>query len=137
MNKVTVTKAEMEAIEIQRDKWNHYLKVVLEFKQNGNFRNEVNRSLNEMTIEQIVLAWHGYAEIEPEYAGFDEAMKALSKGETTYYHYTLPSLFDGEEGLEKTLKINLGMKPSYFGSAMTWEDLVKARFMIKKEELND
>ena len=127
MNKVTVTKAEMESIEIQRDKWNHYLKVVLEFKQNGNFRNEDNRSLNEMSVEQIVLAWHGYAEIEPEYVGFDEAMRDLSKGETIYYHYTVPLLFE-EGDLEKTLKINFDMKPSYFDSVTTWGDLVKGRF---------
>ena len=86
MNKVTVTKKEMEAIEIQRDKWNHYLKVVLEFKQNGNFRNGINRSLNEMSIEQIVLAWHGYVEVEPDYISFYEAFKVRKGGKKVLFH---------------------------------------------------
>jgi len=109
MSKVTFTKERMDAIKRIRDGYK--------------------------AREQIVLAWHGYAEVEKEYIDFEEAMKALSKGETIYYHYTATTIFG--EASEKTLKINFGMKPTYFCNTILWEDLVKGKFTIKKGELND
>ena len=69
MNKVTVTKAEMKAIELRRDKHHERLNELLMFKQKNDlndFETGISRQLNFMSIEQIVLAWHGYAEIENE-----------------------------------------------------------------------
>ena len=42
--------------------------------------------INFMSEEQIVLAWHGYAEIEKEYVSFNEALKANSEGKRVLFH---------------------------------------------------
>ena len=80
MNKVTVTKLQMEAIERQRDDIGESLKTVLDYVRVNNFCSG-SEPMNLMSEEQIVLAWHGYAEIEKEYVSFYEALKAFEKGE--------------------------------------------------------
>ena len=86
MSKVTVTKVEMEAIEEQRDVATRSLDNVINFYIHEGFI-EGDAPLNEMSIEQIVLAWHGYAEVElVEYVGFDEAMKAHDNGSLVSFH---------------------------------------------------
>jgi len=84
MNKVTVTKLQMEAIKRQRHvgvKLDDVIKVSI----HNNFVG-VSASLNDMSIEQIVLAWHGHAEIEINYVSFDEAAKAYDEGCLVSYH---------------------------------------------------
>ena len=127
MNKVTVTKLQMEVIEGCRDN-KESLNGTLSFARAKAFGGSCV-CINNMTAEQIVLSWHGYAEVEPNFVGFDEAMRDLSKGETIYYHYTATTIFG--EALEKTVKINFGMKPSYFNPTITLEDLVKGKFTIE------
>ena len=79
MNKATVTKLQMEAIKRQRDDIGESLKTVLAYVRVKNFCGG-GESINFMSEEQIVLAWHGYAEFENEYVSFDEAMKAHDEG---------------------------------------------------------
>ena len=79
MNKVTVTKLQMEAIKRQRDAIGESLKTVLACVRAKNFYGGCE-SINCMSEEQIVLAWHGYAEAEKEYVSFYEAMKAYDDG---------------------------------------------------------
>ena len=85
MNKVTVTKKEMEAIESVKDNPVCELKYVLKNARQGLY-GAAGKPLNEMSEEQIVLAWHGYAEIEKEYVSFDEAMKARKEGKKVLFH---------------------------------------------------
>jgi len=129
MRKITVTESQMGSIKRQRDEYRWHLEEVLEFKQNGKFKKESNRSLNEMSIEQIVLAWYSHVNVEPEKVDFFEAMKAVSLGKDVNYHYTV-ILFVGEV-LEKTLKINLDTKPIYFNKDTEWKDLVNGKWSIE------
>jgi len=85
MNKITVTKLQMDAIKRQRDDVGRSLKETLSYSKMKNFC-AASEVINDMSIEQIVLAWHGYAKIEKEYVSFDEAMIALKNGIDTYYH---------------------------------------------------
>ena len=85
MNKITVTKLQMEAIKRQRDDVGESLKTVLAYVRAKNFYGGCE-SINIMSEEQIVLSWHGYAEIENEYVSFDEAMKAYDKGHLVSFH---------------------------------------------------
>ena len=80
MNKITVTKSQMEAIEHQRD-CGISLDNVIKYYFGG-----AGTPLQHMSIEQIVLAWHGYAEVEKEYVTFDEAMKAHDEGCLVSFH---------------------------------------------------
>ena len=84
MSEVTVTKLQMDAIEGCKDN-KESLNETLSFARGKVFGGSCV-CINNMTIEQIVLAWHGYAEIEKEYVSFDEAMIALKNGIDTYYH---------------------------------------------------
>ena len=85
MNKVTVTKVEMNAISLVRDSQASDLDFVLNHSRQEMHKG-VREPLNFMSLEQIVLAWHGYAEVEPDFVGFEEAMRALKNGIDTYYH---------------------------------------------------
>lgn len=44
------------------------------------------KPLNGLGAEQIVLAWHGHVEIEPQFVSFDEAMRASEKGKLVDFH---------------------------------------------------
>jgi len=85
MNKITVTKSQMEAIKRQKVISDMKLKYALGHAREKNFC-RVSEAINLMSEEQIVLAWHGYAEIEPKYVSFDEAMKAHDDGSLVSFH---------------------------------------------------
>jgi len=85
MNKVTVTKSQMEAIERQKVISDMKLKHVLGHARDKNFCDE-SEAINLMSEEQIVLAWHGHAEVEPEYVYFFEAFKARKEGKKVLFH---------------------------------------------------
>ena len=79
MNKVTVTKSQMKAIKQQRDVCRIGLDNIIKGSIHG-FFGGASTPLHHMNVEQIVLAWHGHAEVEPEYVSFEEAKKALEDG---------------------------------------------------------
>ena len=103
MNKITVTKLQMEAIKRQRDGVGESLKTVLAYVRAKNFYGGCE-SINFMSEEQIVLAWHGYAEIEKEYVSFYEAMKAHDDGSLVSFHPKRGSKITVTESLGKRLK---------------------------------
>jgi len=123
MNKVTVTKLQMDAIEGCRDEYKASLMTVLDHAELEIFCEE-SEPINNMTTEQIVLAWYGHAEVEPDFVDFDEAMRALSKDITIYYHYTNTVL---GEVINRRLMINFETPLSYF-VGIEWGDLVKGKF---------
>ena len=79
MNKVTVTELQMNAIKRLRDDIGKSLENVIAYARGNNFCGS-SELINLMSTEQIVLAWHGYAEVEINYVSFDEAMKAYDDG---------------------------------------------------------
>ena len=85
MNKVTVTKAQMETIRQCKRFAGTYNLAFITNKDNDFLC--WAKPLNKMTIEQIVLAWHGYAEVEPDYVCFDEAVKAGKEGKDITFHW--------------------------------------------------
>ena len=80
MNKVTVTKVQLEAVELKRDR-GISLDNVIKYYFGG-----ADTPLHHMSVEQIVLAWHGHAEVEQEYVSFDEAYKARKEGKEVLFH---------------------------------------------------
>ena len=88
MNKVTVSKQQMAAVNlIKRDKLYSLEELINTLVEDGLLIFSNDRSgINDMSIEQIVLAWHGYAEIGKEYVSFDEAMKAHDNGDLVSFH---------------------------------------------------
>ena len=84
MNKVTVTRKQMDAIEVCMDN-KETLNGTVSFARVKAFGGSCV-CINNMTVEQIVLAWHGYAEVGPDFVDFEEAMRALKNGIDTYYH---------------------------------------------------
>ena len=108
MNKVTVTKKEMSAIEAQRDTHAKGLKNVLSSLLNGAIFHSESEPINHMNVEQIVLAWHGYAEVKPEYVSFDEAMKAHDDGSLVSFH--------PKEGSKITVLHQVILKSSWLGN---------------------
>ena len=102
MNKVMVTKKQMEIINRCKGFVDYdNLKNLLHIKKTGEFRGWVH-PLNDMSIEQIVLAWHGHIEVSPEYVSFDEAMKAHDGGCLVSYHHGAGSKIT--ESLQNRLK---------------------------------
>ena len=94
---IKVTKKEMEAIERQREVIKNDLSATLSFSKMNMFC-DGSEPINNMTTEQIVLAWHGYTEIEKEYATFDEAMKAYDDGHLVSFHPKPGSKITGSFG---------------------------------------
>ena len=97
MNKVTVTKSQMEAIERQREVVKNDLSTTLSFSKMNNFC-KGSEPINNMTTEQIVLAWHGHVEVEKEYVSFDEAMKIYDEGHLVSFHHKIGSKITGPFG---------------------------------------
>ena len=85
MKMIKVTKKEMEAIERQREVIKNDLSTALRFSKMNNFC-ERSEPINNMTTEQIVLAWHGHVEIEKEYVSFYEAMRASNEGKKALFN---------------------------------------------------
>jgi len=88
MNKITVSKQQMEAVNlIKRDKLYSLEELINTLVEDGLLIFSNDRSgINDMSTEQIVLAWHGHIEVSPEYVSFDEAMKAYDKGHLVSFH---------------------------------------------------
>ena len=85
MSKITVTKLQMDAIERQKVISDMKLKHVLGHAREKNFC-AASEPINFMSEEQIVLAWHGHVEVEPEYVYFFEAFKARKEGKKVLFH---------------------------------------------------
>ena len=97
MNKVTVTRKQMEAVELEKCEGNMSVKNILYHASISNFC-DGSELINFMTTEQIVLAWHGYTEIEKEYVSFDEAMKVYDEGHLVSFHPKRGSKITGSFG---------------------------------------
>jgi len=120
MNKVTVTKLQMEAIEMQIAEGEN-LDDIIEDSRHYNFGG-LWAPLNNMSVEQIVLAWHGYAEIEKEYVSFDEAMKAHYDGSLVSFH--------PKEGSKITESLGNRLKDGWLGG-YSLKQLRKGNWMIE------
>ena len=77
-----------------------------------------------MSVEQIVLAWHGYAEIEKEYASFDEAMKASDEEKIVDFY--------SKEGNLIPVNVRSKLKDIYL-SDYSLRDLREGKFIIGDE----
>ena len=121
MNKVTVTKLQMDAIEGCRDEYKASLRTVLDHAELEIFCKE-GEPINNMTTEQIVLAWYGHAEVEPDFVDFDEAMRAKLEGKKVNFH---PQDF-------KTIEVNGDLSLSKTRLAdYSLNELFISRFTIK------
>ena len=129
MNKVTVTREQMEVVKIIKAASS--LKTALSSKvdKNDRFVNKY-KIFNEMSIEQIVLAWHGYAEIEKEYVSFDEAMKALKDEENTVHFYFADDVIEiwNERQVNDSMQNNSSVE-------IYWRDLVNGKWSIEGDNL--
>jgi len=123
MNKITVTKLQMEAIKRQKVISDMKLKHVLGHAREKNFCG-VSEAINLMSEEQIVLAWHGYAEVENEYFSFDEAMKAYDKGHLVSFH--------PKRGSKITVSFRERLKDVWLGD-YSLNDLRKGEWSIEGE----
>ena len=125
MNKVTVTKLQMEAIKRQRDDIGESLKTVLAYVRVKNFCGG-GESINFMSEEQIVLAWHGYVEVEKEFVGFDEAMKALKEEENTVHFHFADDVIEiwNERQVDGSMQNNSSVE-------IYWRDLVNGKWSIE------
>ena len=125
MNKVTVTKKEMEAIERQKVMSDMKLKYALGHAREKNFC-AASESINSMSEEQIVLAWHGHIEVSPEYVSFDEAMKALKDEENTVHFYFADDVIEiwNERQVNDSMQNNSSVE-------IYWRDLVNGKWSIE------
>lgn len=85
MSNITVTHEQQRVINLIKEKPTAILNAVIDSASNGTYAKDnvvpsYVRTLDGLSAEQIVLAWHGYAKVEPQYVSFDEAMNAHSKG---------------------------------------------------------
>ena len=111
----------MEAIESVKDNPVCELKYVLKHARQGLY-GATGKPLNEMSEEQIVLAWHGHAEVEKEYVSFDEAMKAYDKGHLVSFH---PKI-----GTKLTVSFRERLKDVWLGD-YSLNDLRKGKWSIE------
>ena len=87
MSIVEITHEQMEAIKDQRDHFEQHLSSVLRKLGDRNCKFvDKSEPINNMSVEQIVMAWHGHVEISPNYVSFDEAMKALKEGKSVKFN---------------------------------------------------
>ena len=121
MSKITVTRKQMDAIKRQRDEYKESLKSVLYHLKMKNFCT-TSEVINIMSEEQIVLAWHGYAEVELEYVSFDEAMKAHDSGDGINFH--------PEEGSKVPVTFKITLKHCCI-SDYSLNDLRKGKWSIE------
>ena len=125
MNKVKVTKLQMEAIKRQRDDVGESLKTVLAYVRVKNFCGG-GEPINFMSEEQIVLAWHGHVEIENEYVSFDEAMKAHDNGDLVSFQIS--------QHFKITESHHRKLKDSWLGG-YSLNDLRKGKWSIEGDNL--
>jgi len=122
---IKVTKKEMEAIEHQREVVKINLSATLSFSKMNNFC-KGSKPINNMTTEQIVLAWHGHAEIEKEYVSFDEAMKAYDNGHLVSFH--------PKQGVKTTVSFENKLKDNWLGD-YSLKELTKGIWSIEGDNL--
>lgn len=79
--------------------------------------------LNGMTVEQIVLAWHGHVEVEPNFVSFDEAMKARKEGFIVSFHHSAKQVIIGP------FKINI-LKDGMLGH-FTLDELLDGKWTVE------
>ena len=106
MDKVTVTKEQMEVVNIIKVGISLEKALVIKLDKKDRFISKY-KSLNSMTAEQIALAWYGHAEVELEYVSFDEAMKAHDDGSLVSFHR--------EEGSKITESLLNRLKDGWLG----------------------
>ena len=126
MNKVTVTKKEMEAIERQKVMSDMKLKHALGHAREKNFCG-ASEAINLMSEEQIVLAWHGHAEVEPEYVGFEEAVKARREGKRVLLH-----AIDRKVLFRTSVRLDSG-----FIGTLTINELISSKYEIVKDDKDE
>lgn len=92
---IKVTREEMKAIE-EIKQWSTYTteKILSVIGDKNDKFWGIYEPLNDMSTEQIVLAWHGHVEVEPEYISFNEAMGFLKCGKKVKAHYGVGKGFD-------------------------------------------
>ena len=120
MSKVTVTKAQMEVVNITKGEMSLEKVLVISFDKNDRFINKY-KILNSMTAEQIVLAWNGRAEVEPEFISFDEAYKARKEGKRVLL------LVGNRRVLFMT---NVKLEGCFLGS-LTMDELFNGKFIVE------
>ena len=126
MNKVTVTKVQLEAVERLRNVFGTSLNDVIKYSIRKNFIG-FSEPLYHMSVEQIVLAWHGHAEVELEYVCFDEAVKARREGKRVLLHaINRKVLFRTNERLN-----------SCFIGNLTIDELLSSKYEIYEVANND
>ena len=132
MSKVTVTKAEMNAVKEQRDRYKRNLNEVIKIAlgksaEYGKFC-EGSEPLNYMSTEQIVLAWHSHVEVIPniKYVQMGEAMVASDKGETVYFH----SEYGDVKRIKPTEAINVSIADMEINNE-TLMDLLRGKWSIE------
>jgi len=118
---INVTRKEMEAIDRQREVIKNDLSTTLSFSKMNNFCKE-SEPINHMTTEQIVLAWHGYVEVEPEIVSFNIAKKALLEGKKVFWYFT--------SGISGRANLMLSDSLDIYGE-LTFEDLFNGKFTIE------
>jgi len=91
MSKITVSKQQMEEVMKYKGIRGLSLNDMLYHAVSKNFCGG-SKIINGMTLEQIVLSWHGYAEVEQEFVSFEVAMKARKNGKQVVYHSHVPGL---------------------------------------------
>ena len=120
MKKVMVTKAEMEAIKRQKD-CKVTLNAVLIFLKNHKSNQEINKPISGMSVEQIVLAWHGYVEVEQEFVSFEEAYKARKEGKRVLF------IIGNRRVIFMT---NVKLEGCFLGS-LTMDELFNGKFIVE------
>ena len=121
MSKITVSKKQMEEVMKYKGIRGLSLSDMLYHAGSKNFCGG-SKIINGMTLEKIVLAWHGYAEIEKEYATFDEAMKAHDNGDLVSFHH------DGNSKITESHQRKL--KDSWLGN-FSLDEFRKGKWSIK------
>ena len=119
MNKITVTKVQMEAIEGCRDN-KESLNGTLSFARGKAFGGSCV-CINDMTVEQIVLAWHGYVEVEQELVSLEEAYKARKEGKRVLF------IIGNRRVIFMT---NVKLEGCFLGS-LTMDELFNGKFIVE------
>lgn len=121
---VTVTKEQQEKInDCKRVQGTYPINKVIEMSLNRDFLNWAE-TLNDMTPEQIVLAWHGHVEVEPEYVNLEEAIRADVKGDIVHFHPNKKS--------QLTFNSRESLKCSWL-SEFSLKELLEGKYTIKDE----
>ena len=118
---VKVTREQMNAVRRQMGKINMSLNILIGYARVGEFSGE-SSPINHMSVEQIVLAWHGYVEVEPELVSFNIAKKALLEGKKVFWYFT--------SGISGRANLMLSDSLDIYGE-LTFEDLFNGKFTIE------